>query len=266
MEYIEIYSTNDRFAFYKTAGYLELNNIDFQKLYEFRLHAESNFGVEGEPAILRVKEKDVLKVNTLLEKGGFFKSNIDAKNLVKLKEESELDNKIFRDKIDKIIGSKIIKVHYILANEFEYDLDSIHSIDAGIVIQLENEKYLSWQFKEYDVDFENDYFIPQRYELKFTNIIEDKEMPFPIKDVTENEYWNQLINKSVTGIDVYTQEFNANKIITDLVIKIGKKRVAIFSVEEPTEKEEQVDVHLAIGNEWSIIVFDEETIDLSGRV
>jgi hypothetical protein len=50
------------------------------------------------------------------------------------------------------------------------------------------------------------------------------------------------------------------------VIETDSKRVAIFSAEEPTEEEEQIEVHLSINNEWTIVIFDEETIKESERI
>jgi uncharacterized Rmd1/YagE family protein len=205
MRYITAYETTDRFDFYRVVEWLERNNIEFEILHEYRLHAETNFGTEGEPAILRVKEKDISKVDKLLMEGGFLKyAGNESRNGMKVN--SNLDVDLSRDEIQEIEGNKIKKVFYVLANEIDFDLDSIHSVDFGIVIQFENGKCLSWKFEEEDVDFENDIFIPHRYELKFFDFLGDVDRSFKIEDVSQNEYWAQLMRKPIISIRVYTQE------------------------------------------------------------
>jgi len=266
MVYIKIYETPDRFDFYRAVECLEINNIEFQKLHEYRLYAESNFYTEGEPAILRVKEKDASIANKLLAQAGLIKSNSPNLSENGLREKSCLDNKIYSNEVQALKGKKIEKIVYAFANEFDFDLGSIHSVDFGIGIQFEGKNFLWWKFEEEDVDFENDFFIPHRYELKFHNIESDIDKNLKIEDVSENEYWSQYLGKPVKDIKVYSQEFGTNRLVTDLVIEIGTKRVAIFSAEEPTEKEEKIEVHLSIGNDWTIVVFDEDTIIASERI
>lgn len=266
MKYIEAFESTDRIDFYRAVEYLEANNIEFQKLHEYRLHAESNFGAEGEPAILRVKAKDASTVNKLLVEGGFIKNGLQQKSQNGLKDKSFLDRELYQSEIQKISGKKIEKVTYVLANEVDYDLDSIHSVDFAIGIQLENGNFLWWTFEEEDVDFENDFFLPNRYELKFHNILKEIDKEFKIEDVSGNDYWNQFLGKPIKDIKIYSQEFRTNKIVTDLVIETDSKRVAIFSAGEPTEEEEQIEVHLSIDNGWTIVVFDEETMKESERI
>ena len=153
-----------------------------------------------------------------------------------------------------------------MANEVDFDLDSIHSVDFAIGIHFENKNFLWWTFKEEDVDFENDFFLPQRYELRFYNIQKEINKYFRTENVSENEYWKQFLGKPIKDIKIYSQKFGTNKIVTDLVIETDFSRVAIFSTEEPTTEEEHTEVHLSIDNEWTIVVFDEETIKESERV
>lgn len=266
MKYIEAYETTDRFDFYKAVELLEANHIEIQKLHEYRLHAEWNFGTEGDPAIIRVLEKDALKVNRLLKEGGFLKDGAPQNGQYGLKDKSLLDRKLFQSEIQKIRGHKIERVTYVLANEMEFDLDSIHSVDFAIGIQFEKEIFLWWVFEEEAVDFEHDLFFPQQYKLKFYDILHEIDSAFSVQDVSENEYWNQLVGKPIKDLKIYSQEFGTNKIVTDLVIETDAKSVAIFSTEEPTEQEEQIEVHLSMDNKWTIVVFDENTIRASERV
>ncbi len=266
MKYIEVYKTTSKFDLYRAAEYLEANNIEFHKLHEYRLHAESNFGAEGEPAFLRVKEKDATTVHKLLVEGGFIKNGEQQKSENKLKRKSFLDRELYQAEIKSLIGKKIEKVTYILANETDFDIGYIHSVDFGIGIQFENEYFLWWAFEEEDIDFENDFFLPHRYELKFHNILDKIDKNFKLEDVSENEYWSQLIGNPITDIKIFSQDFRTSKIVTDLMIETETKRVAIFSAEEPVEKVEPIDVHLSIGNDWTIVVFDEDTILESERI
>ncbi|MFM9949806.1 MAG: hypothetical protein ACKV1O_17855 [Saprospiraceae bacterium] len=267
MKYIEAYQTTDRFDFYRAAEYLAANNIEFQKLYEYRLHAETNFGSEGYPAILSVKEKDASKANDLLIEGGFLNTYSNQGNNVNiLQDQSILENDVFKNEIQSIRGNNIKDVFYIFANEFEYDLDFIHSVDFAIVIRFSNDEYMSWSFKEEEVDFENDIYIPQCFDLRFSNILPEIDRNYKIENLTHNKYWEQLLKEPINDIRIYAQEFEENKVFTDLIIKTRTKTVAIYSAEEPTENEEQFEVSLSIGNSWTIVVFDEETIKISERI
>lgn len=264
MKFIEVYATNDKLEFYKAAEYLEAHNIEFQKLHEYRLYAEYNFYARGAPAILRALEKDASAVYQLLIDGGFIENTFQQKSQNTLKETSFLDTEMFQSEIQKIKGKKIEKVIYVFSNEVDFDRDTYHSVDFAIGIQLENESYLAWNFEEEDVDFERDLHLPNRYDLKFHNILKELSRPFKVKDVSRNKHWNELVGKPIKDIKIYSQAFRTNKIVTDLVIETESKSIAIYSSEEPSAEEEKVD--LSISNQWTIVVFDEATISESGRI
>jgi hypothetical protein len=175
------------------------------------------------------------------------------------------DRNSYADEIQSIIGKKIERVSYVLANKFEYDLGSIHSVDFGIVIKFEHETYLAWQIEEDEVDFENDLFIPQRYVLKFFDILEDIDKYFKVEDVSKNQYWKRLLGKPISDIKVYAKDFRARKIVSDLILETTSERVAIMAIEEPIESLDEIDIDFSVGNEWTVVVFDEETIASSER-
>lgn len=266
MKFINIYETTNAFHFYDAVELLERNNIDYQKLHEFRLQPEWNIIPEGEPAIIRVMEKDAKSVRDLLIENGLIKTNSQVKEIVEWKERSTLEQEKFKDDIRNLKNRKLEKITYIDANGINFDLGSIHSVDFGFCIQFENNFFLSWNFEESYKDFENNYFLPDRFELKFKNILDKVDKDYNQIDVSQNEYWTPFLNKPIKDIKIYCQEFGKEKIVTDVVMEIGGKRIAIFSVEEPTEKEDKIKVHLPISNDWTIIVFDEETIRKSDRV
>lgn len=266
MKYIEVYETIDRFDYYRAIECLESNNIEFQKLHEYRLNGDSSFGGgEGGPAILRVKEIDVSKVKLILEEE-LTKSYWQRELSKVLKDKSTLDKGLYQSEIQKIRGQKIEKVKYIFANEIDFDFDYIHSVDFGIGIQLENGNFIWWVYEYNEVDLGNDFIIPHSFELKFHDILNEINRELRIVDVSDNDYWSPLIGKSIKDIKIYSQEFSKHNIITDLVIETDYKRAAIFLVKEPVDGEEQIEVDFSIANDWIIAVFDEDTIIESERI
>ena len=266
MKYIEVYETIDRFDYYKAIECLESNNIEFQKLHEYRLNGDSSFGGGEEgPAILRVKEIDVSKVKLILEEE-LTKSYWQRELSRVLKDKSILDKDLHQSELQKIKGQNIEKVKYIFANEMDFDYDYIHSVDFGIGIQLENGNFIWWVYEHSEVDLGNDFIIPHSFELKFQNILNEINRELRIVDVSDNDYWSPLIGKSIKDIKIYSQEFSKHKIITDLVIETDYKRAAFFLVKEPVDGEEQIEIDFSIANDWIIAVFDEDTIIESERI
>ena len=183
-----------------------------------------------------------------------------------LKEKSKEDNTLFKKEVQSLIGLKIKEVCYFSENEFNYDYDSIHLVDLGVTLKLENDKFLSWKFENEEINIEDDLLIPKRYDIKFTNVFEESESSYTLENVSENPYWKALINEPIVDIKIYSQEIGKNKLITDLIIETTTSKVAVFSIDEPTESEEQLDINLAIGNDFTVVVFDEEKIKSSNRI
>jgi len=183
-----------------------------------------------------------------------------------LKEKSKEDNTLFKKEVQSLIGLKIKEVYYFSENEFNYDYDSIHLVDLGMTLKLENDKFLSWKFENEEINIEDDLLIPKRYDIRFTSVFEESESSYKLENVSENPYWKALLNEPIIDIKIYSQEIGKNKLITDLIIETTTSKVAVFSIDEPTESEEQLDINLAIGNDFTVVVFDEEKIKLSDRI
>ncbi len=254
MNFIVAYETTDMFKFLEVAQYFQDNNLEFQKLHEFRLYPETNYYSGGLPAFIRVKETDANKAYRLLLKGKYL-DNIPNEFHNIFNDKSKLNNDLFTQETQTLIGSKIISVKYIVANEYRIEFEYINSVDYGIIIQFDNHKCLTWKFEESDLEIENGITIPDRYEVKLSDSKGKIDSDFKTVDVSENLLWGSVIGKAVNSIKTYGQIFKGYNLLTDLIIELNEGQVSIISTAEPSEKDIEEKAVFPINNEWTIVMF-----------
>ena len=260
MKYIEIYESKNKHEFYYVVDALKKENIDVRKLYEYKLYPELIYDAGGY-AILHVLEKDYQRAQVIIKR--LISSDIETTGLSH--DYSELDQHIFKKESQAIKKDGIAEVHYILANNMDYDFEDIHSVDFGVVLKFNSGKYLSWYFVERTYDSELVKQYPQFYQISFENILNNPEVDYKIIEVKSHRIWDQICKETIIDLSFYSQDYEGAKVITDVIISTENRKFAIYSIDEPLESEEEMEFNLSIGNNWSVIVFDEELMKLRNR-
>jgi len=290
MEYIVIYSSRDLFIYNRVSNLLRQESIEHQRLHEYRLYPENHFHALGE-AQIRVLEADYIKANELLVRNKYkgktkivedryskhfmdvfsikpgeeseikyeyyqkeYVPNAFSEN--KFAKSSKLNTDIFHTEIEALKYLNIKNVYYVLANDYKYNRGLVHSVDCGIVIEFDQEKYLSWIFVEGSYNEETNTFIPSRYELEFQNILHRVDENFRIIELTDDEHWGNIIDKKLSDFHIYSQDIGGYEIVTDLLINVEENKLAFISVKEPAKRIRKY--NFSIRGEWSFVVFSEK--------
>ncbi|MDF1695989.1 MAG: hypothetical protein P1U56_09165 [Saprospiraceae bacterium] len=265
MKYVKIFETNDRYEFSKAKQLLEEHKIEFQILHEYRLHDAKNFGSQLEPALIRVMEKDktqsiaLLKDKRILKAGKNNQKDVDSP----FKNKSVYSPLLFAKEIESILGCTIQSVKYFQSDEF--DFDNLHSIDSGILIEIDNGMSLTWVFKEEEINIESGTYLPERYALHISKEDFDSNEFLEINNVSVHPRWSILCEEKIEAIHIYSQEIEDDLIITDIKITTKHHAVAILSIVEPIETDNEIEFDLSVGDEWMVVLFEEEDIKATKR-
>ncbi|MEM9051025.1 MAG: hypothetical protein AAGC47_03135 [Bacteroidota bacterium] len=271
MDYEVVFESLDALHYYEIVDFLTSRSIEFHKLHEYRLDASMNHDSSG-LALIRVPSNNLQSVRDLLNENGLldFGGKLDRD----LAEKSKKDISTFRTELESLMGQKIVSVKYVLANYPDYQFNEYHLIDSGILIEFSNHKFLFWNFKEMDFDFQASFYLPDRFELKLLDQHPKLDNDFEIIEVSDSQEWTSLRSSSIRSIEIFTQDYQyspevkSEKLTTEIIIRTDYDVCGIYSVEEPepeikgTTKKPSFEIH----NGWTLVVFDQNVVKEIGKI
>ena len=133
-------------------------------------------------------------------------------------------------------------IFYSTITNYDYSIDSMDSIDQGIIIELENNLYLSIVYNS-----TLDYFEILDLDIR------QFSLEYEFFNVSKDDSWKNLIGHQIKNIEIkYNYQYHF-KFVSDLLFKLETDTVFISFTEEKDPLLEK----LNFGMHWITIIFSE---------
>jgi len=160
-------------------------------------------------------------------------------------------------RLELLEGRKLLGVHYGLANYATLTetlfSEAIHSIDLGILFQFEGGIWLNWIWEE---DAGEAFFLS----ITHTDVRSSLEDGITrIREASHIDAWKPFLGKPVQKLEKEMITGLHGNILTDLRLWFGEERVSVCGSEEYLEEDWDSLTYLPKRNEWSYVLFGDDT-------
>jgi len=169
-------------------------------------------------------------------------TTFNSKEGTTLKPTSKILSPIFLINEKDYEDKQLLNVYYSIINDYNFNLDTIHSVDNGIFLEFSDNTWLNVM---YNGNLEV-------YQIENSNPFE-LSLEYKIVNQNSSPNWKPFIYQNVSTLDVKTIFINKLYLPKDLVLnfKSNKKLFICFS-EETLEIRESIN----FGMQWLVIIFD----------
>ncbi len=168
------------------------------------------------------------------------------------------DRTVWKQRLPPFIQKKIQSVYYAIVNyqDRPYAYRGFHTCDKGILIEFTDGKWLNWVWEE-----EGAYGQPEM-QLSFEDMREAiSDDLTEIVEVGETDAWKPFMGKPLSYLSANLHHSaNEETYLSELDLTFGKKRVVICATEEPDPYHLPQLNGLPYGQDWMVVVFDEEIL------
>lgn len=169
-----------------------------------------------------------------------------------------LDEQVTGELKASLKGKVVNDILYVKTNYPDRPLafDGFHLSDTAILIKFSDNTWLNWVWTD------DGFYGRVEFNISLIDVTEILGDEFTkVIGAVDFKEWKGIADKTVKKVDVGFSEINGETFLSSLQLTFNTQTVSILAIEEPDPYALPELRDLRLGNDWTIVVFDESILD-----